>query len=506
MQAAGVLDPAAPVVTKHELGEALDAFESALAVATVPERAKAWIAIVAAESSYPRERSVARVARRLRMEGPSSVRSELVSRFENALRRRSATTAELDVRRDRVVVDVTHTVSNSLHTGIQRVVRETVSRWVDAGLPVDLVHFDFSTESPVLLARSEYRRLSRWRDHLGRSGDDMSSRLPEVASGNLLIPWQCRFVVPELAAEPQRCAAYRVLASASVLRSLSLVGYDLIPMIAAHTVADGVPGAFAAYLSFVKHADRISAISRTSADGFRAFGEMTASEGLRTPEVASHELAIEATVLDAETIARARTTLGVGSRPLVLAVGSHEPRKNHLAVVESAERLWCRGESFELLFVGGSSWKSEEFDELVESLALAGRPIRVRKRCTEEELWAAYSLARFTVFPSLLEGFGLPVAESLAVGTPAITSDHGSMAEIANRGGCLVVDPRDIGSVATAMQRLLRDDELLERLRDEAAARPRRTWREYADEVWGFLVEGCQSQGVTNEPGPGTPS
>ena len=381
-----------------------------------------------------------------------------------------------------------HTVSNSLHTGIQRVVRETVSRWVDAGLPVDLVHFDFSRSLHCSSRKASTERLSRWRDHLGRSGDDMSSRVPEVASGNLLIPWQCRFVVPELAAEPERCAAYRVLASASVLWSLSLVGYDLIPMIAAYTVADGMPGAFAAYLSIVKHADRISAISRTSADGFRAFGEMTTSEGLRTPEVAPHELAIEATVLAAETIAEARKTLGVGSRPLVLAVGSHEPRKNHLAVVESAERLWARGESFELLFVGGSSWKSEEFDELVESLALAGRPIRVRKRCTEEELWAAYSLARFTVFPSLLEGFGLPVAESLASGTPAITSDHGSMAEIAKRGGCLVVDPRDVGS-SEGDAALLRDDGLLERLRLGSRGSATRTWDEYAEELWGFLVE-----------------
>ena len=140
----------------------------------------------------------------------------------------------------------------------------------------------------------------------------MSSRAPESASGDVLVPWQCQFVVPELVADPARCAAYRVLGSSSVLRSLSLVGYDLIPIVAADTVADGMPGAFADYLSIVKHADRISAISRASADGFKAFGEMAASEGLPKPEVVAHALPVDAPNLDSETIVAARRTLGIG--------------------------------------------------------------------------------------------------------------------------------------------------------------------------------------------------
>ena len=386
-------------------------------------------------------------------------------------------------------MDVTHTVSNSLHTGIQRVVRETVSRWIDAGLPVDLVHFNFAARSQRLLSQSEYQRMSGWRDHLGRSGAKMSTRVPVEASGDVLVPWQCRFVVPELIADPERCSAYRVLGTASVLRSLSFVGYDLIPIVAADTVADGMPGSFADYLSIVKHADRISAISRTSAAGFRAFAEMTASEGLRKPDVAAHALPIEARHVGPETIGSARRSLGIGDGPLVVAVGSHEPRKNHLAVLEAAERLWIGGRTFELLFIGGSGWKSGDFDELVARLVSTGRPIIVRKRCTEVELWAAYFLARFTVFPSLLEGFGLPVAESLASGTPAITSAHGSMAEIAEGGGCLVVDPRDVDSLESAMSRLLQDDRLLERLRLEATSRRSVTWDDYADELWRFLAE-----------------
>ncbi len=97
-------------------------------------------------------------------------------------------------------------------------------------------------------------------------------------------------------------------------------------------------------------------------------------------------------------------------------------------------------------------------------------------------------MARFSVFPSLLEGFGLPVAESLASGTPVITSRYGSMAEIARGGGALLVDPRDVDDLERQMRRLLTDDELLERLRDEARSRDFGTWDQYAHDVWSFLV------------------
>jgi len=105
------------------------------------------------------------------------------------------------------------------------------------------------------------------------------------------------------------------------------------------------------------------------------------------------------------------------------------------------------------------------------------------------ELWGAYRSARFTVFPSLHEGYGLPVAESLAAGTPAITSDFGSMLEIAVDGGALTVDPRNLDDLTDAMRTLLTDDEALTALATEATARPARDWDEYAAASWTLLTE-----------------
>jgi glycosyltransferase involved in cell wall biosynthesis len=92
------------------------------------------------------------------------------------------------------------------------------------------------------------------------------------------------------------------------------------------------------------------------------------------------------------------------------------------------------------------------------------------------------------VFPSLHEGFGLPVAESLALAVPVVTSNYGSTAEIAREGGCLLVDPRNDDAIAAAMRKLLTDDHLHARLLAECLARTPRSWADYADELWTRAV------------------
>ena len=91
------------------------------------------------------------------------------------------------------------------------------------------------------------------------------------------------------------------------------------------------------------------------------------------------------------------------------------------------------------------------------------------------------------MFPSLAEGYGLPVAESLVSGTPVITSRFGSMEEIAQGGGTLSVDPRDRGELEAAMRKLLLGDGL-DDLRAAARARRWTTWDEYAASTWEYLV------------------
>jgi glycosyltransferase involved in cell wall biosynthesis len=175
----------------------------------------------------------------------------------------------------------------------------------------------------------------------------------------------------------------------------------------------------------------------------------------------------------------------------VVSVGSFEPRKNQLAVLHAAEQLWREGLEFRLEFIGGGGWATE-FDAIASRLTAAGRPVRRRTAISDEQLWATVRAARFTVFVSLHEGFGLPVAESLACGIPCLTSDHGSTQEIADGGGALTVDPMDDRAIADQMRRLLTDDDLLADLRRAALDRPPRTWDDYARELWNALVSSME--------------
>ena len=374
---------------------------------------------------------------------------------------------EVEIVRDHVLVDVTHTAKYDLHTGIQRVVRETTAWWL-AKPNTTIVHWNSMDESLKLLDDTERQRFTDWAAHMPLPGTAISARSAQERSSATVVPWQCLLLVPELIESPARCEGYTTMARSGVLCGLSLIGYDLVPVTAAETVADGMTTAFCNYLSVVKHATRLSAISASAANEFRAFAMALAGQGLSGPTVTATHLPASAVDVGDKQIQDARRTFELGSLPLVLAVGSHEPRKNHLVLLEAAESLWRRGLFFELLLVGGSSWRSDEFDRYVEFLANAGFPVQIYRRVSEEALWSLYRIARFSVFTSLTEGYGLPVAESLCCGTPVITTNYGSMAEIAAGGGAIEVDPRNPADVASAMERLLTDDSLLDTLREVA--------------------------------------
>ena len=186
----------------------------------------------------------------------------------------------------------------------------------------------------------------------------------------------------------------------------------------------------------------------------------------------------------------ASTLLTPDGLPLVLVVGSHEPRKNHVMVLVAAERLWRSGLAFRLTFIGGNGWRAERFHAVVDELRAAGRPVEVLLDQPEDALFAAYRLARFSVFPSVAEGFGLPIVESLLSGTPVITSRYGSMAEAAALGGAVTVDPRD--AVPTSNGRCERCSPTT-RCWPTLAAQTKtlrwKTWDEYAAETWHHLTE-----------------
>ncbi len=128
--------------------------------------------------------------------------------------------------------------------------------------------------------------------------------------------------------------------------------------------------------------------------------------------------------------------------PTVLSVGSIEGRKNHLALLDACEALWSSGLRFELHLIGLSHPQTGRAAlARLHALQSAGRPIRYNGPASDADLAAAYAACTFTVYPSLIEGFGLPVLESLARGKPCVCSARGALGEAAEGGGVLPVPP-----------------------------------------------------------------
>ncbi|MDQ4099070.1 MAG: glycosyltransferase, partial [Chloroflexota bacterium] len=376
-----------------------------------------------------------------------------------------------------VLVDLDHTARTGLATGIQRVARETVRRW--------------SRDHDVVLVgwQSEYRqlrRLSRAESTMALTGDvvesDEAAEQPDV-----IVPWRSTYLLPELSVEPARNDRISGIAQFACGRT-GVIGFDCVPITTGETVAMGISEAFANNLAAVRHTDRLSAISHAAATEYRGWRTMLASAGHSGPEISAELLPAEPPTHTDADLAAARADFTIPGMPMVLCVGTHEPRKNHLALLHAAELLWRDGLRFNLVLLGGRSWNDDHFRRALDEARGRNRPVDTPLAMSDGMLAAAYRLARCTVFPSLNEGFGLPVAESLACGTPVITSNYGSMAEIAADGGALTVDPRNDHSIADALRRLLTDDDEHARLAGEAAGRPRRSWDDYARDVWDALV------------------
>jgi glycosyltransferase involved in cell wall biosynthesis len=170
-----------------------------------------------------------------------------------------------------------------------------------------------------------------------------------------------------------------------------------------------------------------------------------------------------------------RRRLGLSGR-YVLSVGTLEPRKNLPRLLDAFARL--PHEDLTLVVVGPDGWG--------EALAGRAEALRDRLRLTgfvpRAELAPLYRGASVVCYPSLWEGYGLPVAEAMGAGAPVVTSAGTATEELVAGGAGIAVDPRDADAIAGAIAEVLDDDELAERLRKAGRERAAATtWENTAE-------------------------
>lgn len=249
----------------------------------------------------------------------------------------------------------------------------------------------------------------------------------------------------------------------------------------------------------------IRAASRILADS-----EATRRDLLRTYSVPKERIAVVYPGLD-ETLApvrepqaldSVRRRYGIGKRYL-LYVGTLHPRKNLVRLVmafaalvstiegrtEAARESWMGTDGrLQLVLAGQRGWLFDEIFKQVRDLGLEGRVV-FTGYLPRNDLPAVLSGAQAFVFPSLYEGFGLPVLEAMACGTPVICSNTSSLPEVGG-DAALQIDPLDEEALAAAMHRVIADEELRAKLVERGFERIRRfSWQQCASEVLQVLEE-----------------
>lgn len=142
------------------------------------------------------------------------------------------------------------------------------------------------------------------------------------------------------------------------------------------------------------------------------------------------------------------------TQPFILCVATLEPRKNIIQLIKAYHQLSPElRNQYQLILVGKKGWQYQELFTLVKQLKLKER-ILFTGYIPEEDLPYFYNAATVFVYPSLYEGFGLPVLDAMACGIPVITSNTSSFPEIVGDAGILV-DPHDSSSLSDAIQTLL---------------------------------------------------
>ncbi|WNM56869.1 glycosyltransferase family 4 protein [Candidatus Nitrospira allomarina] len=185
---------------------------------------------------------------------------------------------------------------------------------------------------------------------------------------------------------------------------------------------------------------------------------------------------------DDQKFQEVRTRLHIPARPFVLFVGGAEPRKNHTAVFKAFARSPRLASSFSLVAIGEVESRGANLMVTARDLGI-GDYVCCPGYVSSEDLRLLYSHAEVFVFPSLYEGFGIPLLDAMACGAPIITGTGSALPEVAG-DAALYVDPQDPEQLGMEIERLVSDRELQTQLRNKGFERVKHfTWERAAQET-----------------------
>ena len=186
-------------------------------------------------------------------------------------------------------------------------------------------------------------------------------------------------------------------------------------------------------------------------------------------------------ITDKEEVGQLRKKYELGDRPFMLSVGTLQPRKNYEMLIR-AFRPVVESYDHQLVIAGGFGWMYEQIQREVERQGL-GQNIKLIGFVDDQDLPALYSQASLFLFPSLYEGFGLPILEAMACGVPVISSNASSLPEVASDAGLLIA-PGDQELWTESIIELLNDSTRRAKMVAAGYLQARKfSWRKAAEQV-----------------------
>jgi glycosyltransferase involved in cell wall biosynthesis len=387
-----------------------------------------------------------------------------------------------DAGRRLVLMDVSNSARDPANSGVVRVTRRLGAE-IQRSDKIDLafVAWDPTRQEYVLLPPACHAFLSSnagpkdWLSFAARAADAGASAAtllrsldPRCAAAPVLfIP---EVVLDGTAAQRVEWAKRHGLASASLF-------HDMLPVYHAHLVDPAISREFPSYVEALRHVDAM-----WSNSGF-SLGEFTRyNVDLGAPMEGQYEVVW----LPGQFSDQPRTTSAPSSAEIeILCVSTVEPRKNHRTLVEA---FLCLVEQrpdlpLKLILVGNSYAGSGDLAAWLKGVVAKHSTIEWRGVISDAALADQYRRSAFTVYPSLAEGFGLPIMESLWMGVPCLCHSDGVMAELAAPGGCMTVDMADVIQVREALEMMASDAVLRAALARQAARRQIDTWQDYASNI-----------------------